>query len=126
MHIIEQRGVDMFDVFIKSVITFLVVYSIIDIFLKLLKIFDVKNCTKEMFVFIHVKNQEESIEYIVRNTIFQYLNKFGGRQVPYVVIVDKGSEDKTSEIAKKLCDDYDFLYYTTIDKYLEFKNQIGH
>ena len=116
----------MFDVFIKSVITFLVVYSLIDIFMKILKFFTDTKGTKEMFVFIHVKNQEESIEYIVRNTIFQYLNKFGGRQVPYVVIVDKGSDDKTPEIAQKLCEDYDFLYYTTLDKYLEFKKQIGN
>ena len=116
----------MFGVFLKTIVTFLIIYALIDLFMKCYNGFNQDKSKKEMFVFIHVKNHEESLEYIVRNTIFEYLNKFGGRVVPYVVIVDKGSDDKTEEIAKKLCKDYDFLYYTSIERFLEFKNQIGH
>lgn len=121
----EQRGVDMFSVFIKSIVTFLVIYSLWDISQKILKYLFKSDVNKEMFVFIHVRNQENSIEYIVRNTIFEYLTRFGGRKIPYVVIVDKGSQDKTEEISRKLCEDFDFLYYTTFDDYLEFNKQIG-
>ena len=67
---------------------------------------------------------EETIEYIVRCTIINYLHKYGGRTVPYIVIVDHGSTDKTKEIAQKLCDDYDFLFFTTSQQYEEFKKEM--
>jgi len=115
----------MFDVALKSVITFLVIYFIIETGIKLVKFFLSEKERKDIFVFIHVKNQENNIEYIVRCTILNYLHKYGGRTVPYIVIVDKGSEDNTYEIAKKLCHDYDFLYYTTSDEYENFKNELN-
>ncbi len=120
-----QRGVNMFDVFIKSILTFLVIFAVVELFSKVLDfIFSEPKEKKDVFVFIHVLNQEDTIEYVIRSTIMNYLNSYGGRIVPYIVIVDKGSEDKTVEISKKLCEDYDFVYCTTEEKYLQFKNQI--
>ena len=80
---------------------------------------------KEIFIFIHVKNLEYSLEYIIRSTIFDYFMKYGGRTVPNIVVVDKGSVDRTEEICRKLCRDYEFLYYTTEKEYLDSKNEIG-
>ena len=105
--------------------TFLVFYAFIDLISKTVRILFPNNKLGDIFVFIHVKNQQDNVEYIVRTTIINYLHKYGGRTVPFIVIVDKGSTDKTASIAQKLCNDYDFLYYTTYDKYIEFKEQIG-
>lgn len=109
----------------KTLVTFLVIYALNEMISKLFKLLlNGDEEKKEIFIFIHVKNQENTIEYVVRCTIFNYLHSYGGRVVPYIVIVDKGSNDRTGEIAEKLCADYEFVYYTTEDEYIEFKNQI--
>lgn len=126
MHIMMQRGVYMSIVIYKTIITFLVIYAIIEMSGKLFRILTKREGQEnELFIFIHVKNQENSIEYIIRCTILNYLCSYGGRTVPYIVVVDKGSTDRTREISEKLCKDYDFLYYTTEEEYLDFKNQFG-
>ncbi len=110
----------------KTIITFLVVYALMEMAAKLFGFFTKEpKDGNELFIFIHVKNQENSIEYIVRCTILNYLCSYGGRTVPYIVIVDKGSTDRTGEISEKLCRDYDFLYYTTEEEYRDFKNHIS-
>ena len=114
----------MIDILLKSFVTLLVFVFVFKISIKIIHFFLEDKENKEIFLFIHVKNQENNIEYIIRTTIFNYLHQYGGRLVPYIVIVDKGSEDKTFEIAKKLCDDYDFVYYTTSDEFENFKKQI--
>ena len=111
----------------KTIITFLVVYAIMEMAGKLFRFLTKKEEQgNELFIFIHVKNQENFIEYIVRCTILNYLCSYGGRTVPYIVIVDKGSTDRTGEISEKLCRDYDFLYYTTEEEYLDFKKQFSN
>lgn len=114
----------MFEILIKSFLTFLAIYGFIEFFSKIMTHIFKDNEKKDVFVFIHVKDQEESIEYVVRCTVINYLQKYGGRLVPYIVIVDRGSSDKTAEIAVKLCEDYDFLFYTTSEQYEEFKRDL--
>lgn len=108
----------------KTIITFLVVYAIIEMATKIFNFFKVKD-KKEIYIFVHVKNQESSIEFIIRTAIINYLSSYGGRVVPYIVIVDKGSDDRTEEISRKLCSDYDFLYYTTEENYEKFRRDIN-
>ncbi len=116
----------MLQVFFKTFITFFCIYGVIEMFSKLLTIFKEERKEKrEIFIFIHVRNLEHSLEYIIRSTIFDYFMKHGGRTVPNIVVVDKGSEDRTEEICKNLCRDYEFLYYTTEEEYQSFKNEIG-
>ena len=112
-------------VFLKTIITFFAIYGVVQ-FISALFSFakDIGNEKKDLFIFIHVKNQENNIEYIVRSTIFNFLNSYGGRLVPYMVIVDKGSDDRTDEISRKLCSDYDFVYYSTEEDYNRFKDDI--
>lgn len=113
-------------VIFKTLATFFIIYGIIEMFSKLLRFFKLEETDKkEIFIFIHVKNQENSLEYIIRSTIFKYLENYGGRIVPYIVVVDKGSEDRTKEICERLCKDYDFLYYATEEEYLNFKEEIS-
>lgn len=119
-----QRGVHMSMIIYKTVITFLVVYAVIEMISKFIVTLK-KRDKKEIYIFVHVKNQEDSIEFIIRTAIINYLSSYGGRIVPYIVIVDKGSEDRTEEISRKLCSDYDFVYYTTEETYEEFKREIN-
>ena len=120
-----QRGVYMSDIIYKTVITFLVIFAIIKMLTRLYDIvFSKDTGIKEIYIFIHVKNQQENIEYIVRCTIFNYLHNYGGRRIPYIVIVDKGSEDETANIAKRLCRDYEFVFYATEEEYRKFKNDV--
>lgn len=108
----------------KTIVTFLVVYAVIEMGAKLLNALKSKD-TKEIYIFVHVKNQESSIEFIIRTAIINYLSSYGGRLVPYIVIVDKGSDDRTEEISRKLCTDYDFVYYTTEENYEKFRRDIN-
>lgn len=119
-----QRGVNMFYILLKSLFTLLTIFVISRLCRLAYGLVFKEKESKEVFVFIHVKEQEETIEYIVRCTIINYLHKYGGRTVPYIVIVDHGSTDKTKEIAQKLCDDYDFLFFTTSQQYEEFKKEM--
>ena len=112
-------------VILKTLITFLAIFGLIQLVTSVFSFFkEFSDEKKELYVFIHVKNQENNIEYIVRTTILNFLNSYGGRVVPYIVIVDKGSDDRTEEISRRLCDDYEFIYYTTEEDYLKFKNEI--
>ena len=114
----------MFYILLKSFLTLLVIFGIFRICsLVYNRIFKEKE-TKEVFVFIHVRQQEETIEYIVRCTVINYLQRYGGRIVPYIVIVDHGSTDRTREIAEKLCNDYEFLFFATSEQYEEFKKDM--
>lgn len=114
----------MYEVLLKTIITFLVIYALIDIVSRIFNHFvKDKNHIGETFVVIKVKNQETNLEYIVRSVIWQFLNKNGGTKVPYILIVDLGSNDSTNVIAQKLSEDYEFIYCATEDKYNEMKNQ---
>ena len=42
------------------------------------------------------------------------------------MIVDTGSTDSTEKIARKLCDDYGFIYYMTEEKYNEMIDSINN
>jgi len=112
----------MYDILVKTFITFLVIYAIIDIIMRFFRFTKRgKNYNGEIFAVIKVKNQENNLEGIVRSVIWDFLNKNGGTKVPYILIVDLGSEDDTNEIAQKLCQDYDFIYYADEEKYNEMK-----
>ena len=113
----------MLTVIFKTFVTFFVIYGMIAMFSRIIDSF--KNFESgEVFVFIHVKNKEDSLEYIVRSTIMNYLSNYGGRIVPYIVVVDKGSQDRTEEISRHLAREFEFLYYVTEDEYRSFKNNI--
>lgn len=116
----------MFEIIFKTLITFFTVYALIDIFTKVINFFVSEGSQKgETFIVIKVKNQENNLEYIVRSIIWDFLTKSGGTKVPYILIVDVGSNDCTDKIAKRLCEDYEFIYYATEDKYNEMKKQLS-
>ena len=112
----------MYEVLLKTFVTFFVIYALIDIFCRFFRAFtNKKTHFGETFVVIKVKNQETNLECIVRSVIWRFLNQNGGIKVPYILIVDLGSGDATGEIAQRLSVDYDFIYYAPEDKYNEIK-----
>ena len=115
----------MSEILIKTLITFLLIYALSDIAVRIFRFFTHNEMHKsELFVVIKVKNQESNLEYIVRSIIWRFLNQNGGVRVPYILIVDMGSDDGTEKIAKKLCSDYEFIYYASEDKYNEMKKHL--
>ena len=113
----------MFDILLKSVVTVLVIYAIIDIVKNFIFYFaGIKRYgDNNAFIAIKVKNNDEELEGVVRRIIWQELKLTNGGYVPTILIVDMGSTDDTQKIALKLCDDYDFIYYTTEDEYIKIK-----
>ena len=113
----------MLNILIKSVVTVLVIYAVIDI-VKNFAFYLVgikKGAADNVFIAIKVKNNQEHLEGIVRRIIWQQLKLSNGGYIPTILIVDMGSTDETRKIALKMCDDYDFIYYTTEDEYIKIK-----
>lgn len=111
-------------ILLKSIITVLVIYALIDILHKTIIAFFVHEPYKNenVFIVIKVKNQESRIEGVVRSLIWKYLSASGGGYIPNILIVDTGSEDSTPEIAERLSEDYSFIHFTTEDKFEQMKN----
>ena len=78
----------------------------------------------ETYVVIKVFNHEETIEGVVRSLILKLLKTSSPGSLTKIVIVDCGSTDNTLNIVKKLCRDYSFISYTTLEKYNKAKNEI--
>ena len=114
----------MFSVFVKTIITFLVVYAVIDIVIRLINttVFSTPHGDEDVFVILRVRNQEEQLEGIVRTIIWKNLNLTNGGYIPNIVIVDMGSDDCTRLIGERLSEDYSFIYYTTYEEYESFKD----
>ncbi len=114
----------MWYILFKAVITVLVIYAVIDIASRLIGAIispePYKN--KDAFVVIKVKNQENNIEGVVRAVIWENLKLSRGGYVPGILIVDKGSEDETRNIAERLCSQYSFIFYTTEEQFENMKN----
>ena len=113
----------MFDILLKSVVTVLVIYAVIDILRNIIFCFAGidKYTDNNAFIAIKVKNNDDELEGVVRRIIWHELKLTNGGYVPTILIVDMGSTDDTRKIALKLCDDYDFIYYTTEDEYIKIK-----
>ncbi len=113
----------MIDVIIKCVLTFLVIYGFVNLIRDLFDFFltEKNNNPTDTIIVIKVKNSAETLEGAVRSVILKALKHTYSPIVPDILIVDLGSEDETSIIAKKLCEDYPFIYYTTEELYNKAK-----
>ena len=112
----------MFQIVIKTVVTFLVCYAIIDIVARMSgSLFSGENYERnKIFVVVKVFNREKNLEYIIRSIIWKNLRCSKGGDVPNVLIVDMGCDEETSQIGKQLAEDYSFIYYTGKDEFDDF------
>lgn len=112
----------MLEILHKTIVTFLVIYAVSDILVRIYGFFASDIFAKDKYIaVIRVKNCEDELENAVRSVIMRTLSRRGGGELPYLLIVDLGSDDGTAEIAKRLCLDYDFVYYMTDDEYNDFR-----
>lgn len=114
----------MWMIFWKAAVTVLVIYAVIDIVRRMVTaVFRKKPAiSDDVFLVLKVKNQQSTLEGVVRALIWKHLRLNIGGFVPNILIVDMGSDDDTAEIAKRLCDDYSFIYFTTEEQYNGMKN----
>lgn len=103
----------MLDVAVKTIITFLVCYAVIDIAIRLIDYMfnSDKQIKDKFFVVVKLFGPEEKLEYIVRSIIWKNLTCSKGGNIPDVLIVDMGCDSNTALIGKKLAEDYPFIYY---------------
>ncbi len=114
----------MVDIVVKTALTFLVIYGFVQVIADIAGFFfKTKKSDDELFIVIKVKNSADSLESTVRLIIWKWLCASRGRCVPNILIVDMGSDDDTAEISRKLCDDFEFIYYTTHELYSKAKNR---
>jgi len=109
----------------KSVITFFCFYGVVNLIKDLVVFFSEEKSEnpKDTIVVIKVKNSAETLEGAVRSVILRSLKYSYNASAPDILIVDLGSDDETEQIAKKLCEDYPFVYYTTEQLYNKAKGK---
>ena len=114
----------MWDVICKTTVTFLIIYAVIDIIIRVFNYFTTKDpfSKEDVFIIIKVCNQEKNLEQVVRGLVWKNLALSRGGYIPKILIVDEGSDDETRFIGERLSDDYSFIYYTTKDEYDKFKD----
>ncbi len=74
----------------------------------------------DMYVVLTVKNQQDSVESMIRSIVWQNLHAQNGGVIPQIVVVDLGSEDETPNILKRLANDYKFVHITDKEGYLSW------
>lgn len=72
---------------------------------------------KPPYAVVTLQNCEDCIEGIIRSLAGQIESQTG--YINKLIIVDLDSQDDTASIAKKLCEEYPFITYTTKYEYLE-------
>lgn len=96
----------MLDFIFNGIIWVLALYGLIEIIKTIyyIKIYD-KIKYNGLYFIIAVKNQEETIEGIMRSILFRIL--YGKEEyIEKLIVADMGSTDKTKEIIEKLQKDY--------------------
>ena len=68
---------------------------------------------------ITVKNNENTVEGMVRSVVWQQLNSKNGGVLPKILIVDLGSSDDTLDIIKRLARDYSFIRAVSKEEYAQ-------
>ncbi len=115
------------NILLQSVFCFFVVYGVIqmgiNIYRELCNVYFVKN--EDVYIIITVKNQQDTIEGIIRSIVWKSLNsKRGGGIVPNILVVDMGSTDETPEILERLCVEYDFIEVTDNVEYTKILEKL--
>lgn len=99
----------MTDFLINASVWTLALYGLFEIVKTIIYIFTYTNMKADgIYLIIAAKNQEDKIEYFLRNILFKILY---GREdyVKQILVADLDSRDNTKEIAKKLSIDYDCI-----------------
>ena len=115
---------------LQTVIWILAIYGLIQILIDIFNgISFVNNNIRDMYVLIAVKNQEETIEGIIRSIVFKNIYNKNESLFNNIIITDMGSTDETLNILKRLTKEYTFLKvidckdsHETLDNILNIKS----
>ena len=102
------------NVFVMSVVSFFALYGIIQLVKNIFLLFT--NPRDDFYLIIKVKNQQDSVEYLIRDAIWRNLGRH--RFIPRVYIVDNDSTDDTINILRRLEREYEFITVLTKDEYI--------
>ena len=61
--------------------------------------------TKGIYLLVAVKNEEENIEYFLRNMLFKII--YGKEEIKNIMVVDLNSKDNTRKIVENLEKEYE-------------------
>lgn len=94
------------EIIISILIWTLALYGLLEIIKNIIYICTYTNLkTKGIYLLVAVKNQEENIEYFLRNILFKII--YGKEEVKNITIVDLNSKDNTRKIVEKLEKEYE-------------------
>lgn len=95
---------------LQIIIWILAIYGLIEIVINLINsVIFVRSNIKDMYILIAVKNQEETIEGIIRSIVFKNIYSKNEGLFNNIIIADMGSTDDTLNILKRLTSEYSFL-----------------
>ena len=96
------------EVVINIILWTLALYGLFEIIKNIIYIHTyTKLNSKGIYVLIAVKNQEDNIEYFLRNFLFRII--YGKEEIKNVTVVDLNSQDNTKRIVENLTKEYDEL-----------------
>lgn len=75
-----------------------------------------------MYFIIAVKNQEDKIEYFLRNLIFRIM--YGKEEIKNILVVDLNSKDNTKRIVENLSKEYEQINLLTLKECKELMENI--
>ncbi len=88
----------------------LAIYGLIEIIINIFNSIALVNKNiKDMYILIAVKNQEDTIEGIIRSIVFKNIYNKNEGLFNNIIIADMGSTDQTLNILKRLTKEYSFL-----------------
>jgi cellulose synthase/poly-beta-1,6-N-acetylglucosamine synthase-like glycosyltransferase len=117
----------MLDILIQSLVCFFAVYGAIQMGFNIYNtLTDIQYKKDDIYIIVTVKNQQDTIEGIIRSIVWRSLNNHHGGTVPNILVVDMGSTDDTLKILNKLCGEYDFIQVTDSEGYMKILQKIIH
>ena len=94
------------ETFISIIIWTLALYGLFEIIKNIIYICTyTKLNSNGMYFIIAVKNQEEKIEYFLRNLFFRII--YGKEEINNILVVDLNSKDNTKKIVENLSKEYE-------------------
>lgn len=109
------------NILMDSLILFLLIYALLDIFTRITEYFSAKVFSKNIPTAYHViflDSTSENLEYGIRKVIHNAMDINCE-----VLVVDMDTSEENRRILDALCTEYDFLYLFTKEQYIEFLNQ---
>ena len=94
------------DIFITMITWTLALYGLFEIIKNIVYICTcTKLNSKGIYLLVAVKDQEENIEYFLRNVLFRII--YSKEEIKNLIIIDLNSKDNTKKIIEKLQKEYE-------------------